>query len=304
MAQWTYRKAWFCLIGSTCATLTVSLGLFWGWQQWCRHRILDERTKIVAIVQTGPEKEALKTSYLAELLHLSADRPISLYALDLQKAKDDLYQCPLISNAKIERVPPGTLYIDYTIRQPIAFLLDYQNTGIDSEGYLFPIAPFYSPKNLPEIYLGLPFFGEPEDVQGRKGGEWQKPLQNKYVHLAMDLLQILKSAPWQEGMRVKRIDVSNAYASSAGLREIVLTVEDELILHEEDREIVCIFPKILRLPSQNYAQQMGNFLSLRRSMLNDYRRQITQVHYTQSPVQFAPRIVDLRLLQLAYVQNN
>jgi hypothetical protein len=215
-----------------------------------------------------------------------------------------LLACPLISEAKVKRVPPGTLYIDYSIRKPIACLADYQNIGLDRDGYIFPIAPFYSPKNLPEIYLGLPAFGLPADTQGRAGGEWQKPLQNKHLHLALEILHVLDEAPWREGMRLKRIDVSNAFAMSAGLREIVLFTEDELTFRENDREIVCLFPKILRLPLKDYTQQLGNFLVLRRTMLEDYRRQLAQAHYSSSPVQFAPRIIDLRISQIAYVQNN
>jgi len=304
MAQWSYRQAWFCLIGSTLATLSISLGGYWTWHKWRTHRLTDERYKIVAIVQTGPEREALKTAYLAEWLHLSQDEPISLYAFDLKIAERSLRSCPLIREAKIERVPPGTLLVDYTVRQPIAFLADYQNTGIDRDGFLFPIAPFYSPKNLPEIFLGLPPFNEPEDTMGRKGGEWQKPVRNQYMNLAMDIWHILEGAPWKEGMRVKRIDVSNAFAASAGVREIVLLIEDEMPFREKEKEIVCLFPKILRLPANDYAQQLANFFSLRRTMLEDYQRQIAQAHYTEPSIRFAERIIDLRLPQMALIQND
>ena len=303
MNQWTYRQAWFCLIGSTLATLSISLFGYWIWHQWHVRRLTDERYKIVAIVQTGPEREALKTPYLAELLNLSQDQPVSLYAFDLKLAERALRSCPLICDAHLQRVPPGTIYVDYTIRRPIAFLADYQNTGIDRDGFLFPIVPFYSPKNLPEIYLGLPPFNEPEDVEGRKGGEWQRPLQNRYLPLAMDILHILEGAPWREGMRLKRIDVSSVFAASAGVREIVLDIEDEIQFRKQDQEIVCIFPKILRLPAHDYAQQLANFFSLRRTMLEDYQRQIAEAHYTQPSVRFAPRIIDLRIPQMALVQN-
>lgn len=304
MAQWTYRQAWRCLIGSTLATAALSTGGYHIWKKWTQHRLMDERNFVAAIVQTGPEREALKTTFLAAILDLSADRPVSLYAIDPAEAEKKLLACPLISDAKVRRVPPGTLYIDYTVRKPIARLADYQNTGLDREGCIFPIAPFHSPKNLPEIYLGLPPFGSPADEQGRSGGEWQKPLQNKHLQLALEILHLLDGAPWKEGMRIGRIDVSNAFAMSAGLKEIVLMTEDELTFREKEGEIVCRFPKILRLPIKDYAQQLGNFLSLRRTMLEDYRRQVVERHYTGSPVQFEPRIIDLRIPKTAYVQNN
>ncbi len=304
MAQWTYRQAWACLVGSTLATLLLSLGGYTIWQRLQMHRLSDEKNKIVAIVQTGPEREALQTAFLAQMLHLSADRTTSLFAVDVGLAERAILTCPLVSEVKIKRVPPGTLFIDYTIRKPVARLADYQNCGLDKEGFFFPLAPFYSPKNLPEIYLGLPPFDISDPLHGRTRGAWQIQPQDKYLLLALDILRMLRDAPWREGMRLKRIDVSNAFAPSAGQREIVLLTEDELVLRETEIETVFLFPRILRLPSKNYAQQLSNFLTLRRTMLDDYRRQIKQSQFAASPVQFAPRIVDLRIPKLAFVQNN
>jgi hypothetical protein len=304
MARWTYRQSWFCLVGSTALTLAISFGGYGLLHRWQEKRLQDPHNQVVAIVQTGPEKEALKTAYLAELLELSADQPTSLYAIHAKEAEKKLLACPLIAKAKVQRVSPGTLYIDYTIRKPIAQILDYQNIGIDRDGYLFPLSPFYSPKNLPEVYLGLPPFGSMADASGRSGGLWQSPLKDKYFSLAIDLLHILADAPWRENLRIKRIDVSNAFAKSAGQREIVLMLDDELTVRDAAHETVCVFPKILRLPAKNYAQQLGNFLSLRKSMHEDYRRQIAQAHYSQPSMTFASRIIDLRIPQTAYVQNN
>lgn len=304
MVRWTYRQAWACLMGSTLATLALSVGGYTLWHRWQMHRLSDEQYKIAAIVQTGPEREALQTAFLAELLHLSVDQSTPLFSFDVKRAEQMLLDCPLISAAAIKRVPPGTLYIDYTIRKPIARLADYQNCGLDKEGCFFPVTPFYSPKNLPEIYLGLPPFDVFDSQHGRIGGVWQIQPQDKYLLLALDILQMLRETPWREGMRLKRIDVSNAFASSAGRREIVLLTEDELVIRENELETVCVFPKILRLPSKDYAQQLSNFLTLRRTMLEDYQRQIKKSKLAASPVQFAPRIVDLRIPQMAFVQNN
>ena len=299
--QWSYRQAAFCLIGSTLATLFLSAGSYALWKKSRRARLEDTRYRIAAIVQTGPEKEALKTAYLAELLDLSADRPVSLYVFDVKEGKKKLEACPMIASATLRRIDPGTLYIDYTVRRPIARLGDYENVAVDKNGYLFPLTPFFSPKNLPEIYLGLPLFSGEKDEQGREGGRWQTPLSNKHLQLAFELLRALDGAPWREGMRVKRVDVSNAFASSCGQREIVLITEDEVL--SEGGKTVCLFPKLLRLPAKNYGQQLNNFLSLRRSMLEDYRLQIAKVHFTEPAVEFAPRTVDLRLPKLAFIQN-
>ncbi len=298
--EWSLKQAIFCLVGSTFLTLSLSLGGYYLWKNYRQSRLIDEKYRIASIIQTGPEKEALKTAYLAELLSLSIDQPQSIYAFDLKKGETKLMASPLIRKAQIKRLPPGTLYVDYEVRKPVAWLADYQNTGVDREGYLFPMAPFFSPKQLPEVYLGLPPFGSQDDRSGRKGGQWQNPVQNRHLALAFEILQYLEGSPWKEGLHVKRIDVSNAFASSLGQREIVLFTEEELNLRQNDQEIVCVFPKILRLAPKEYTQQLGNFFALRRTMMEDYRRQLASV---QQSGRFAPRIVDLRIPQLAFVQR-
>ncbi|HSX11360.1 MAG TPA: FtsQ-type POTRA domain-containing protein [Chlamydiales bacterium] len=286
MKTWTMRQALFCLIGSTIFTLTMSLTCYWLWSHYRHQRLIDEKYRCVAIVTTGPEKEPLKTAYLAELLGLSADHPTPLYAINTKKAEAKLLSSPLIANAKVKRMPPGTLYIDYEVRKPLARLADYKNTALDKEGYLFPAAPFFSPKHLPEVYLGLPPFTT-----------WQISPKNPYLQLALEILSFLDTAPWKEGIRIKRIDVSNAFAPTLGTREIVLFTEEELVLPQE---VVCVFPKILRLAPKDYPQQLNNFFALRRTMMDDYRRQLASL---KQGGRFAPRIVDLRIPQLAFVEK-
>ena len=301
MTQWTMRQSLFCLIGSTLATLVLALSGYAYWSKSHRTRLEDPAHRISAIVQTGPEKEALKSAYLTELLGLAADRPLNLFAFDLKKGEEKLLASPLIAEAHIHRLPPNALYIDYAVRQPIAWIGDYANTGIDRGGYLFPISPFFSPKELPEIYLGLPPFGATEDSQGRKGGLWQTPLENRYLHLAFEILQYLEGSAWREGLKIKRIDVSNAFAPSLGQREIVLFTEEEIALPQGDQTLHCVFPKILRLAPKEYGQQLSHFFALRKNMLEDYRRQVALAPHSGK---FAPRIVDLRIPQLAFVENH
>jgi hypothetical protein len=299
-SYWSTKKAFFYLIGSTCLTLTLSVGGFFVYRNWKIKRMTDEKCRITAIMQTGPEKEALKTSYLAELLDLSVDSPSQLYAFNLNKAIEKLLQSPLIAQAEVKRIPPGTLYIDYSVRKPIALLADYANTAIDKEGYIFPIAPFFSPKQFAEIYLGLPSFGSEEDGMGRRGGQWKTPLQNVYLSLAFDLLKFLEAFSGQDGVRIKRIDVSNAFAPSLGQREIVLIAEDELVCQGGHKELICLFPTILRLAPKDYQTQLNHFFSLRHNMLEDYKRQL---FFTKEGGRFASRIIDLRIPQLAFIDN-
>lgn len=287
MTEWPMRKALACLIGSTCFTLCASLIGYWLWSKHRSERMSNPRYWITGIIQTGPEKEALKTAYLAELLGLSADRPTHLYAFNPKKGEEKLLACPLISSAKVQRLPPSTLYVDYEVRKPIAWIADFKNTAIDETGHLFPVTPFFSPKNLPELYLGLSGFTE-----WKTGGP--------SFELALELLHFLETAPWKEGLKIQRIDVSNAFAPSLGQREIVLFTEEEIAFSKGERQEVCIFPKILRIAPKDYPQQLGNFFSLRKAMMEDYQRQLSTF---DRGGRFAPRIIDLRIPQLAFVQK-
>jgi hypothetical protein len=300
VSKWTARQSFLYLVGSTCLTLVLGIGGFWGIKSYNRDRMDLEKYKITAITQTGPEKEALKTAYLSDLLGLSIDTPLSLYAYDLREGERRLLASPLITKAKLKRSPPNTLYVEYEVRKPIAMLADYSNIAVDAKGYLFPMAPFFTPKNLTEIYLGLPPFGTAEDKMGRTGGEWLRPIQNPYFELASEILRYLETSPWREGLRVKRIDVSNAFAPSLGQREVVLFTEEEIHLRQPNREFTCVFPKILRLAPREYPQQINNFFSLRKTMLEDYKRQLATA---QRGGRFAPRIIDLRIPQLAFVEK-
>lgn len=287
------------LIGSCCFTIVSFFSVQYFWKQFKLKKIHDPQYTISALIQTGPEKEALQTGYLAELLDLSVDQPTNLYTFDPKLGEKKLLSSPLIAEAHIKKIAPNVIYVDYTIRKPIARIGDYQNIAIDKEGYLFPLSPFYAPKELPEIYLGLPDFGAGEDSFGRKGGQWLTPLQDKYFTLAMEILQFLEGSSWRDGIRIKRIDVSNAFAKSLGQREIVLSTEEDLIVKTTQ---VCTFPKMLRLCPKDYAKQMHHFLTLRKNMMDDYSRQLTDAVIPRSG-KFSSRIVDLRIPHLAFVEN-
>jgi hypothetical protein len=295
------QKALFFIAGSVFMTLLASFGTYAIYEKYQWKKLHSDRYQLTGLIQTGPEKEALKTVYLAELLGLSADAPKNLYALDLKKAEAALLSSPLIAKAKVKRFPPNTVYVDYEVRRPIAWIADYRNTAIDREGCLFPIDPFLPPKEMPEIYLGLPPFEGGQDSCGRSGGRWRAPLSNRHLTLAFDLLQTFEGSPWKDGLRIKRIDVSNAFTPSLGRRELVLFTEEEIFVKKGDREVAFTFPKILRLAPKDWHQQLQNFFALRRSMIEDYKKQLA---LAEEGGRFSPRIIDLRVPQLAFIENH
>ncbi len=209
------------------------------------------------IVQTGPQREALKTTYLAELMRISADKPVTIASFDPLAAEKRLQYSPVIKEAKVKLIEPDTIYVDYTVRQPLAWLYDFENIALDEEGVPFPVSPFFTPKKLPEVYLGIRNF------------YWNRPLKERNAQLALTILQLLSRL----SLQVKRLDVSKAFLHSLGRREVIL------ILDEQG------FTKALRLTPKNFAQELGNYLELRRKL---------------PPTS---QIIDLRIPQLAFIEE-
>lgn len=283
------------------STVLFSGSVFGLTRYFCKNsksRLQDPRFAIVAIIQTGPEKEALKSSYLAELMDLSCDRKVNLFAFDVKAAEEKLLLSPLIKSAKVKRLRPGTLYVDYEIRHPIAKLQDYENTGIDAEGHIFPLQPFFAKSHLPEVYLGL-VHNDPE----KKEINWHEPIKGKYLTLAFQLLQYMASSPCKEAFRLKSIDVSKAFHPSYGRREIVICVEEALRLQSESGVSTCIFSQLLRMNPKDYDQEISNFLVLREKMLKDYQAQLKHRCLGSSIVRFSPRVIDFRIPELAFIKE-
>lgn len=245
-------------------------------------RAQDPANKIVAILQKSPDKEALKTTYLAELLDLSYDHPKNLFNFNTHEAQKKLLQSPLIKTASVSKIAPGTVYIEYQARKPIAFLGDISNTAIDEEGILFPFKPFFTPKKLPEIYLGLHQMEEETPLflgQAPSG---------RNIELA---LQILKFLPKEldNNLRVVKIDLSHTHSSSYGQREIVIILENQITTVENEGGNARPTWIYLRLNANDYLSALEHFRELQKSLISGQNKQ--------------PQVVDLRIPHYAYLQT-
>lgn len=257
----------------------------------------DKHYNIVALVQTGPEKEQLKTVYLSELLDLSVDKPVNIYTFDTNKAKEKLLASPLIKEANIKKVLPGTIYVDYTIRKPVAFLKDYSNTALDEEGVMLPFKPFFSPKKLPTITIGKEGF---DTTTG--GSVWGRHLDTGNADLAFRLLKLtqeLLSSPWTD---IKGIDVSKAEAESFGQRQVVLSVEERFQVKGTSAKQTLICPVILRLYPKNIEPAVSRYIKVKNKILKKILVQAV-TNKNQSTVKFSPIIVDLRLKDIALLSQ-
>jgi hypothetical protein len=267
-----------------------------------KHFLIERRNnpsyRIETIIQTGDKKEALKTVYLAELMDLSSDKPSNYYTFDPHGAEKKLLQSPLVKTAFVKKIKPNTVYVDYTVREPIAWLGDYENILIDEEGRIFPAFPFLSPKTLPKIYLN--FSDEEETIDLSFGN----PLKDKYTLLALRLMKEFTQPSLREKFRLISLDVSKAFAPSLGKREIVVEMEEEWAFSEGEKRSLLIFPKYLRFSPNNYSKQMGNFLSLQKKMKKDYEKQLREKNVLEANQRFLPKIIDLRIDSMAFIDEN
>jgi len=293
--------AW--IIGSTFVINAAAYNGLKFYYKNLRTKTQDTRYAISSIVQTGPQKEALKTDYLSELIGLSVDRPVSSHMFDVKRAERCLLTSPLIKEAVVKTVPPTGLYIDYTVRQPIAWVYDFENIAIDREGYLFPVRPFLTPKVLPEIYFGSAPFGQTPSNPESPTAFWGRPMQGESVEIAMSLLKILTDPRVSDLINVRRIDISDAFHESYGQRQIVITVEDECILSQAGRTVLFILPRLLRLTTKNYAQELGNYLKLRQELLQQERTLLKFPEANVEQVRLESKVIDFRISGLAYVDE-
>ena len=290
------------IVGST---FVISASGHSAFQKYFRsqHTKVDKSLYLLtSLIQTGPQKEALRSEYLAQLMHLSMDRPRTSLSFDTKEAEKALLASPLIQEAHVKVLKPSTVYVDYTVRQPVAWLYDYENVALDKEGHLFPVHPFFSPKNLPEVYLGLAPFGQKAPSTHLSAAEWKQPLKGDLVDLSFDVLSRLQPLA-RDLFTLKRIDVSHAFAETYGSREIVVVIENEVPSKEGNRQVLLLFPHYLRLSAKNYPQELGNYLELRKKLLEEDYKLLKVEDPNASVVRAPQKVIDLRLSQLAFIEE-
>jgi len=258
---------------------TLSLGIY---QYIQLERVFDERYNILAIVQTSTEKENLNTAYFAELLNLSVDQPTNIYRFNKNANLSKLAKSPLLKKAAIKKIYPGTIQIHYVLRIPVAFLADYTNVAIDKDGIAIPFKPFFTPKILPEIYLGLQDAPDDQFLGNR--------VATKEAKLALKLLDYLIVHLVSDQTTLKRIDVSTSYASSFGQKQIVVVVEDTVEKMKNDNPVITHYLRTLRLSTNGYEDEIKAYLLLRQ-------------HLLEKNMAKDFKVIDLRIPDLAFLSK-
>lgn len=254
----------------------IGYGIYLDW------RAQDPANQIVALVQKSPDNGILKNGYLAELLDLSFDNPKNLFNFSVNDAQKKLLQSPLIKSASVSKIPPGTIFVEYQARKPIAFLGDISNTAIDEEGTLFPFKPFFTPKKLPEIFLGVYQMEEEPTLI------WGKTVPGQRLQLALQLLKLIPKEI-DGNFKIIKVDLSHMDSSSYGQREIVIILENQITTVENNRKNAHPLWIYLRLNSEDYLNAISHFRELQKSLIFNEKK--------------PSQVVDLRISHYAFLQQ-
>lgn len=228
----------------------------------------DPQFTIKKLIHSTPSKEKLRTEYLAELLGLSVDAPQSLIDFDVAKAAKRLTESPVIKKAHVRKRGDDSLVVRYEMRTPIARFGNVFNGGIDEEGVIFPLSPFFTPKKLPEIYISAHAIA------------FGKHLPSQEWTIAKTLLQAINDDPSIYDLQVEHIDVSTFKAPSLGKRSIAIVIKNPNSKH------------YVRLHHKTYLESLANYIELRKELLFQER----------DGDSFEEKIIDMRIANYAYVK--
>ncbi len=174
----------------------------------------EERGDIVSLALVSHSHDRLKSEAIAEWLDLSAEKSTPLNSFNLRQGEEKLLKSGVIEKVQLYKLKPSALVVSYTLRTPYASIANWKNLGIDSRGFAFPLSPFFSPKELPEIVFI-------EDPQLRFAP--MKEVQFNQFLLAKKILMMEGLFfPWT----VAKIDLSRLKEDHPYGGELVLTVKN------------------------------------------------------------------------------
>ncbi|MBB64147.1 MAG: hypothetical protein CMO81_03710 [Waddliaceae bacterium] len=275
------------------STVVVSGSATLVWLYFIRvqeQRSNDPAYEITEIEQRSRSSISLPSAYLAEIMNLSVDKSSNLYRFDTRLARQELKKSPYIKAARVWKLEPGRVFVDYIPREPLAFLIDYQDVLMDRSGVLMPQFPCYGPLLLPEIRLGLSGFSK------ENGGKWNQAIENSRLDLAFDILDLCKRI--FPSSRIQRIDVAQAEAKSYGERQVIVMIDEEFLVSEEK---TLVMPRTLRLNVRSYYQELHDYL-----VLSQHLKELELKKAEASSERFYiadELVIDLRIPQLAYIEK-
>jgi hypothetical protein len=168
--------------------------------------------------------------------------------------KKRLESLPMIKQSSVSK-KRSTLIFSYTMREPFFKLADYDNVGIDEEGALFPLYPYYVPRKYVSLVLGD---GLPADPFGSviKEGRFEE---------AKRLYQALKTDE-TDALELTLMDLSQVDAVSMGRRSVVAEYKSEtgsIAVTFFPLEEALVLKKVRALNKAGFGEEESIFVDLR-----------------------------------------
>lgn len=90
---------------------------------------------------------------LQYLLKLTDDEKNDLKHIDVHLLEKRLLETPGFSFARVRKLMPRTLIVEYTLRDPLFCLYENPFLAVDEEGVVFPISPCFPSLSLPILQV-------------------------------------------------------------------------------------------------------------------------------------------------------
>jgi len=193
-------------------------GVFFVKRSWSDHQrssCQDPRWTIRRIASHPQSEYRLPHALLTQLLGITPTT--SLYAIDCKELAKRLLTTEIFEKVHVSRAPPSTLYVSYCLKRPVAQLATVQNIGIDAQGEIFPLYPFYAPLFLPSFVVPV--------SDSSSLTELQECLRSrKEMKVGLELLSLLQRVCRQHRLHLSTIDLSRSTHESFFRREIIVTL--------------------------------------------------------------------------------
>lgn len=167
-------------------------------------------TTLTTLIQKTPTIQMLSPRFFSNYLGLNpSGKNIDIRKLDISKINKKLKAFPIFKTIEAEFTKEGELFVSYHLRNPQFRLKDFTNCAVDEEGFVIPLSSFYTPKNLPHLYLGL------QELDFSK---------NHQINLANQIINFFVINNLDQ-LSVTLIDLSRLNSKLKSHQEVIVTIE-------------------------------------------------------------------------------
>lgn len=192
------------IIGLSCCFISLPAYLFLFGKK------TQTSTRLTTLIQKTPTIQTLSPRFFSNYLGLNpCGKNIDIRKLDITKINKKLKQFPIFKNIHAEFTKDKELLLSYHLRNPCYLLKDYSNCAIDEEGYVIPLNPYYSPKKLPYLYIGIAELS------------WSQSYHIDLAHQVVDFFINHKI----DQLSIAMIDLSRMRSNIKSHHEVIVTVE-------------------------------------------------------------------------------